>query len=395
MMRGIALQVLGSAVAGRDSLLEALEQPEGEVPFFQARILIGLCYLNWAEGALQDQKKSAKNLLELGQSHNDAHAVVHACWFSGAAHYHLNNLDAAANVVHLVAQDRWWPHHRSYLNCVQIMSLTHVARGEYSRALDLSKSLVDQCLESRSTFHLPDVYALQAGIAHARGDHETALRWALDFEPGPVTAAWGLLVPALIAARILLHSTQADAREKAKEILDEHHSYFETTNTKQFLTETLALKAMLCAKYGDGEGADQFLSRAIDLAEHGGFIRIFVDLGPGIVPLLNRLELSEQQLKYVGTILAGFAGDSGNGSSGVVVESNRHDGAGALEPLTKRENDVLELLAQRLTNKEIGERLFISPDTVKRHAHNVFAKLNVSTRREARAKAIGLGIVSD
>jgi len=131
------------------------------------------------------------------------------------------------------------------------------------------------------------------------------------------------------------------------------------------------------------------------LAEPGTFVRLFVDLGPTVVPLLNRLELTEPQLKYVGTILAGFPIDSGDRSVGRSSDKATQNAAGLPEPLSKRENDVLELLAKRLTNKEIGERLFISPDTVKRHAHNIFTKLNVSSRREARAKAIGLGIVSD
>ena len=133
----------------------------------------------------------------------------------------------------------------------------------------------------------------------------------------------------------------------------------------------------------------------MSLAEPGGFVRLFVDLGPGIIPLLNRLELNEQQLKYVGTILAGFERyddkqQSDKSAGGPLTES-----ASYLESMSKRETEVLELLAKRLTNKEIGERLFIAPETVKRHAHNIFDKLNVSDRRAARAKAIGLGLVSD
>lgn len=60
----------------------------------------------------------------------------------------------------------------------------------------------------------------------------------------------------------------------------------------------------------------------------------------------------------------------------------------ALAVLTEREREVLNLLVLGLTNKEIAERLVISPNTVKRHLKAVFAKLGVSTRAAAVAKAM-------
>jgi LuxR family maltose regulon positive regulatory protein len=64
------------------------------------------------------------------------------------------------------------------------------------------------------------------------------------------------------------------------------------------------------------------------------------------------------------------------------------------EPLTNRELDVLELLVQRFQNKEIAEKLFISPETVKKHLNNIYGKLNVSSRRQAVEHARDLGILS-
>jgi LuxR family maltose regulon positive regulatory protein len=65
-----------------------------------------------------------------------------------------------------------------------------------------------------------------------------------------------------------------------------------------------------------------------------------------------------------------------------------------IEPLTNRELDVLELLAQRLQNKEIAEKLFVSPVTVKSHLESIYQKFNVNNRREAVDKATALKIIT-
>jgi len=64
-----------------------------------------------------------------------------------------------------------------------------------------------------------------------------------------------------------------------------------------------------------------------------------------------------------------------------------------VEPLTNRELDVMELLAQRLSNKEIAAKLFISETTVKAHLQNIYQKLDVGKRRDAVVQAMDLGIL--
>ncbi len=56
--------------------------------------------------------------------------------------------------------------------------------------------------------------------------------------------------------------------------------------------------------------------------------------------------------------------------------------------LTEREREILNLLVEGLNNQEIGERLHISPLTVRNHVSNILEKLNVSTRTEAAIIAI-------
>jgi LuxR family maltose regulon positive regulatory protein len=64
-----------------------------------------------------------------------------------------------------------------------------------------------------------------------------------------------------------------------------------------------------------------------------------------------------------------------------------------LEPLSDRELEILRLIAQGLSNREIGERLYLALDTVKGHNRRLFDKLQVNSRTEAIARARELGLL--
>jgi LuxR family maltose regulon positive regulatory protein len=64
-----------------------------------------------------------------------------------------------------------------------------------------------------------------------------------------------------------------------------------------------------------------------------------------------------------------------------------------VEPLSDRELEILQLIAQGLSNREISERLFLAVITVKGHNRNIFRKLQVRRRTEAVACARELGLL--
>ena len=64
-----------------------------------------------------------------------------------------------------------------------------------------------------------------------------------------------------------------------------------------------------------------------------------------------------------------------------------------VEPLSQRELEVLQLIAQGLSNQEISERLFLALSTVKGHNRSIFDKLQVQRRTEAVARARELGLL--
>jgi LuxR family maltose regulon positive regulatory protein len=144
----------------------------------------------------------------------------------------------------------------------------------------------------------------------------------------------------------------------------------------------LALQALLRDAQGDVRAAREALSVAITLAQPGGLIRVFVDLGPGLAKLLYDLDLDEERQRHVGRILAALRGDGQTQASETLDHS-----------LTNRELEILALLANELSNRQISDQLCISPSTVKRHTENIYQKLGVPDRRKAVAKAMGLAII--
>ena len=77
----------------------------------------------------------------------------------------------------------------------------------------------------------------------------------------------------------------------------------------------------------------------------------------------------------------------------MATAADHHTSVLLINPLSQREQEVLQLIAQGLSNREIAERLFLALDTVKGHNRKIFEKLQVQRRTEAVAAAHNLGLV--
>lgn len=127
------------------------------------------------------------------------------------------------------------------------------------------------------------------------------------------------------------------------------------------------------------------LEEALGIGEREGYVRLFVDLGASIARLLQVARARHLRPDYVGRLLDAF-GDRAHADIGEALLP---------EPLTPREAEVLRHIAAGLTNEEIAETLFISSETVKKHASSIFGKLGVGNRTEAAARARKLDLLDD
>jgi LuxR family maltose regulon positive regulatory protein len=173
------------------------------------------------------------------------------------------------------------------------------------------------------------------------------------------------------------------------------------------VVEMLGLKALAHQAQYQINQALAALVQALKLAEPEGYIRTFVDEGAAMAQLL--LTLSQRPLAinraYLDTLLDAFLKDEGGrmkaeaGSNIVHPPSSPGPERPAVpqplvEPLSKRELEILSLMAQGLTNIEIGQQIFISDQTVKVHTRNIYGKLGVNSRRQAVTKARDLGLLT-
>ena len=156
------------------------------------------------------------------------------------------------------------------------------------------------------------------------------------------------------------------------------------------------LEALLNLACGDRAAALASLRNAIRAGEPGDVLRIFVDAGPELIPLLHELAGQGFAVAYIGRIIAATASTDRAPTVPTPEGPSSPPVAGTFpspEALTNRELDVLVLLERRLSNKEIATLLYISPLTVKRHTISLYQKLHVDNRRAAVAQARALGLL--
>jgi len=155
--------------------------------------------------------------------------------------------------------------------------------------------------------------------------------------------------------------------------------------------EVLILQALAFQSGGDRNKAISSLEKALDLGEPRGFCRIFVDEGETMAKLLYDALSCGIQSNYTSRLLTAFPQEEVDKPSQLKLRENDEE---LIETLSEREIEVLQLIAEGLSNANIASRLFLSLGTVKTHARNIYAKLGVHNRTEAVARARVLGILS-
>jgi len=257
-----------------------------------------------------------------------------------------------------------------------------LARGDVAGAAAMLAEAEQSARHNNFVSRLPDVAAAQVLTLLRQGDLAAAARLAQTYDL-PISQVQVLLARGdASAALATLEPLCRQAEEKGWQ--DER-------------LKTMVLQAVAHRTHGEKDVAVQLLGEALALAEPGGFIRLFVDQGLPMARLLSEAADRGIMPGYASKLLAVFEAEEqpvpAGRQAGPEKSQDKSPAQPLIEPLSQRELEILKLVALGLSNREIGERLFLALDTVKGHNRRIYDKLQVQRRTEAIARARELGLL--
>ena len=347
-----------------------------------------MCGRNQIAGDLDAQMRDAQQLARavaargLGDTWEG-----HVALARGLVAYERSNLNSAAAHFELLARRKYRVSPPGYMSSLVGLALISAASGAYAEAAANAEAARSFAAEAGGAFLHHQALGCAVRVALARGDIGAALQAAegigRDIHLG---ASLWLEIPRLSQARALIAAGNPASLAQAGAIIAGCLAELESLRNMRPLVGALAIQALLQQAQGLYAEACATLERAVALAAPLGFVRTFVDLGPPLQPLLRELA-QRSETSHPRRILAAF-------------DALAFDSAPPLPPapdlpglLTRREAEILALLAQRWSDNEIAERLIIAPNTVRRHTSAIYHKLGVRGRREAVIAARALGLL--
>lgn len=261
------------------------------------------------------------------------------------------------------------------------------ARGEVTQALEL----LDEAERLYVSDFNPDarpVAAWRALIQLRNGKRADAKRWADQTSLSSTDSLTYLReFEHLTYARILLsRASSDDSREttlQAARLLDRLLAAARAGERNGNVLEILIARAIAADTLGEARNAEEFVREALLIAEPLRYVQVFNREGEVIRPILRSIAAGGTGASFARRLLAS------NETAGVVPLSGHR----LPEPLTGREIEILRLIATGMRNEEIGDQLFISHATVKRHIANAYGKLGVTNRAGAIARLHELDLI--
>ena len=264
-----------------------------------------------------------------------------------------------------------------FVACQVFLAHLKIAQGDIASAEEILAQADQSATQHNFATQIPEIATIRVLTKLRQGNLTEAARLAEEHEI-PISQARVLLAqkdPS--AALALLEPIRSQAIDKV--LLDEQ-------------LKIRVLEAIAQYKLGEKEEALQLLGEALDLAESGGFVRIFMDEGPPMARLLDEALSREIAPDYIQRLLAAFPVDEMKKAG---LTQSHGPNSELIEPLSEREIEVLQLIADGFTNPEISSRLYLSLNTIKAHTRNIYGKLGVNNRTQAGSKARALGLLSD
>jgi ATP/maltotriose-dependent transcriptional regulator MalT len=360
---------------------------------------IALADIRIAQGRLREAMRTYEHALQLATEQGDPVMRGTADMYVRMSNLHREQNDLEAATQHLLRSKEQGGHTGFPQNRYRwrvAMARTLEAQGDVDGALDLLHE-AEHLYVSDFFPNVRPIAALKARMRVAQGRLGEALGWAR--EQG-LSAQDDLSYlhefEHITLARVLLARYKSDREERSIHetmgLLERLLQAAEEGGRMGSVIEILVLQALAHEAQGESPSALVPLERALTLAEPEGYVRVFVDEGLPMARLLAEAAAHGIMPDYTAKLLAALEAEEHKSAD----ESHLPHALPAqslTEPLSQRELEVLHLIAEGLSNREISERLFLALITVKGHNRNIFRKLQVRRRTEAVARARKLGLL--
>jgi LuxR family maltose regulon positive regulatory protein len=357
-----------------------------------ARVLISQIYIYILQGNLYQAEHFLNQLQQVTDKTRLMISKVVFHWLFGRINYERNILDVASKHFSVVFELRYNAQFIMVHDSMIALTMIEHAQGNPENKASALADLRKFSLERGMTGRLPEIDFLEARLAHHSDDIGRSIQLMQSIPSDiPTFMLFFLEIPIISKAQALIAQKADASLQEAAQLLEELLAYIKATyNTYQEI-RILACLALVYQAQGRTKEAQDALEHSLKLAQPGGFIRTFVDLGPNMAELLKQFADRGFKTNYIRQILAAFPGQP------QIIGKQRPGKALAnddlMEPLTRREREVLIFLGKWLSDKEIAQELVISPRTVKKHTSNIYGKLGVKNRMQAVEKAKDLGLL--
>ncbi|MHB8134971.1 MAG: BTAD domain-containing putative transcriptional regulator [Anaerolineaceae bacterium] len=313
-------------------------------------------------------------------------------------YYERNQLDQAFMYAkRALAHTQWWPSHNiiatANVSLAQIMLARNDLNGSL-RALEKAEEERKNRIMTPHVHSLVDVTWVQVWLKQKNWDlldqwENTQISILESQSISSEKINEYLELRLIMLVRLWIQRTKLDKekeRYKASlSLLERLETSSRNNGRANSLTVILLYKAIVLFNNERRNEAFRELDSCFTLAEPGEYMRIFLDIGESSQGLITSyLQQSDVVYKkYALRILNEF-------SNSQLVEKHKE----ALpETLTSREMDILQLLVEGCSNREMAERLVLSEGTIKFHVHNILGKLYAASRTQAIANARELNLI--
>ena len=399
VIRTLTALYLGVALRYQGNLKEALEIYLNTLP--DGKQLVGssiavFCFLHLSDlyydlGELHKSKDMAEQAIQFTNQHTgrpDWPFTGHAYVCVGRILRQWGRLTEALEVIQRgVGLCRQW-------NVADVLALACNELADIKFSLgekELAQAALRESLQTYQDFSpwaSGLVSAHQAKHSLGFGEIEPAIEWlgGTDLSANsPIDLSRDIEL--LTMARVFIAQNKLDEGlallERISEVSDE-------IGKKYTSLEAMILQAKAFFIRDDTEKAMERLEQALTLGETEEYVQIFVDEGPTMARLLYEALSHEIAPNYVQRLLKAFPVEESEKAGSPQPQGPNSE---LIEPLSERELEVLQLIAEGLSNQEISSRLYLSLNTIKTHTRNIYGKLGVNNRTLAGARARALGIL--